>query len=319
MKTPHDKFFKRSLEQKETAKDFLEHYLPSGLLTKIDMTSLEIEKDSFVDDELAEHFSDIVYKANLAEKESYLCFIFEHKSYKYSNITLQLLRYMINVWSLKKEQGADKLPLIVPMLIYHGKYEWDIGLKLSDIVEEVPIEAEVYLPDFEYILFDLSAYDKGEIKEICQMRVFVEVLSAIFQGDFEEKLLEALKVLDELEKQNKAIGYFKIIVRYIMETDAVDAGLEDVKRISEQVSKEKGGEVMSIAEKLKEEGKEEGKIEGKMEQLQETAFKLLTRKIGRLPKEYKESLKELDKEELEIVIDEVFNIEKLDDIDKYLN
>ncbi|MCK8827034.1 Rpn family recombination-promoting nuclease/putative transposase [Natroniella acetigena] len=64
---------------------------------------------------------------------------------------------------------------------------------------------------------------------------------------------------------------------------------------------------------------EEAKREGKKEQLQETIFKLLSRKIGELPKEYKQSLKELEKDELEIVIDAIFDIEKLDDIDKYLN
>ena len=64
---------------------------------------------------------------------------------------------------------------------------------------------------------------------------------------------------------------------------------------------------------------EEGKEEGKKEQLQETVFKLLSRKLGMLPEDYKTSLKELEKEELEIVRDAIFDIEKLDDLEKYLN
>ncbi|MCK8825652.1 Rpn family recombination-promoting nuclease/putative transposase [Fuchsiella alkaliacetigena] len=315
MQTPHDKFFKRSMERKETAKDLLEHFLSSELLAELDMDSLRIEKESFVDEELAEHFSDIVYRTNIKGKESYLCFIFEHKSYRYSDITLQLLRYMLNIWSLKREQDTEELPVIVPMLIYHGAKTWNIGLKLSDLVEEVPEEVERYLPDFEYILLDLSGYNKGEIQKICQMRVFIEVLAAVYKDDFEERLFAALKVLDKLEKENKAVGYFKIILRYIIETDAVDTSLEDVKRISERVSKEKGGAVMSIAQELKEEGIKEGR----KEELQETLFKLLSRKLGMLPKDYRISLKELEKEELEVVRDAIFDIEKLDDLDKYLN
>lgn len=306
------------MEEKEVAKDLIQKYLPSDVLAKVDMQSLEIEPESFVDEELAEHFSDVVYKAKLSGRTSCLCFIFEHKSYKYPDITLQLLRYIMNIWLLKIKQEVDKLPVVLPILIYHGETQWDIGLKLSDIVEEVPRELEAYLPDFEYILLDLSGYTNGEIEEICQMRVFVEVLAAIYKDDFEERVFKALKVLDKLEKENKAVGYFKIILKYLIETDAVDTSLEDVKKISEKVSKEKGGEVMSIAEELREEGIEEGIEKGEVKQLKKTVLKLLTRKIGRLPKDYKTSLKELDKEELEIVSDAIFDIENLDDLDKYL-
>ena len=77
MQTPHDKFFKKSISYKETAQGFLENYLPQNLLNKIDLTTLEIIKDSFTDDELEEYFSDTIYKADLEGKESYLCFLFE--------------------------------------------------------------------------------------------------------------------------------------------------------------------------------------------------------------------------------------------------
>lgn len=261
MQTPHDKFFKRSMNRKEIAEGFLKEYLPPGLLAQIDLETLELEKDSFVDEELEEHFSDMVYKAKLGEKESYLCFLLEHKSYPYSNITLQLLRYMLKIWNLKDEQDTEQLPLIVPMLIYHGKNEWNIGLKLSDIVEAVPKEAEDYLPDFKYILFDLSDYSKENIKGAGQMRVFVDVLSAVFRDDFEVNLYDAIKVLKELEEQDKALDYFQTIVRYIIEADVVDADLKAVEKIATQVSKEKGAEVMSIAEELRAEGKKEGKKE----------------------------------------------------------
>ena len=88
---------------------------------------------------------------------------------------LQLLKYMLRIWKLKKEQGIKKLPLIVPLLIYHGRTEWNVGLRLSDIIEEVPSEAKEYLPDFKYVLFDLSQYSREEIKGTGQMRVFLDV------------------------------------------------------------------------------------------------------------------------------------------------
>ena len=214
---------------------------------------------------------------------------------------------MNNIWLLKKKQEVDKLPLILPLLIYHGKQEWDIGLKLSDIVEEVPRELELYLPDFKYMLIDLSGYNKGEIKRVCQMKVFIEVLAAMYKDDFEERILEAFEVLDKLERENKAIGYFKIIVKYIMETDAVDADFEDVKRISEKVSKKKEGEIMSIAEELKQEG------------MLELVEKQLLKKFKSVPQEYRARLKKQDKAKLEVIATEILEMEDIEELKDYLD
>ena len=58
---PHDKFFKEVLSREEIARDFMIHYLPSDVVDLFDMTSLEIRKDSFVDNTLKEYFSDLLY------------------------------------------------------------------------------------------------------------------------------------------------------------------------------------------------------------------------------------------------------------------
>lgn len=54
---PHDKFFKASFSDIDTAKDFLDNYLPSELRKRIDLGTLEAAKGSFVDQELEEYHS----------------------------------------------------------------------------------------------------------------------------------------------------------------------------------------------------------------------------------------------------------------------
>ena len=58
---PHDKFFKEVLSRLEVARDFILYYLPSDIVGLFDVESLEIRKDSFIDKELKEHFSDILF------------------------------------------------------------------------------------------------------------------------------------------------------------------------------------------------------------------------------------------------------------------
>ena len=253
MNNPHDKFFKESLSNLETAKGFMKNYLPQDLLKLLDLDNIMIEKDSFIEKELEEFFSDILYKVNLQGQEAYLYFLFEHKSYPYQKITLQLLKYMVKIWELKLKQKEDqKLPLIIPMVIYHGQRKWNIGLKLSDMIEDIPDGLEIYLPDYKYLLYDLSHYSHQDIRGEGELRVFLEILSSFFRDDFEERFKEALLVLEKLRKQEKGIEYFETVIRYIINAKE-GIGVNDLKEMVKNISTERGEEVMTIADQLREE------------------------------------------------------------------
>ena len=58
---PHDAFFKETFSKREYAADFLAGVLPAPLKQKLDLDSLRLENASYIDERLAEHFSDLVY------------------------------------------------------------------------------------------------------------------------------------------------------------------------------------------------------------------------------------------------------------------
>lgn len=57
---PHDAFFKKVFARTDVAADFLTHYLPPEVLRLLDVQTLELVKDTFVDPELQQHFSDLL-------------------------------------------------------------------------------------------------------------------------------------------------------------------------------------------------------------------------------------------------------------------
>lgn len=79
---------------------------------------------------------------------------------------------------------------------------------------------------------------------------------------------------------------------------------------------------MTLADIFRQEGKEEGKKEGiqqgERRKSLNYAIKLLTKKFGKLPEDYKERLNNADTEILDLIIEEIFSLESLDDVDKYL-
>ena len=146
----HDKFFQETFTREEIAKSFMKSYLPKSVLAKIDLDKLTIVKDTFIDKELREHFSDILYIVRYRDSELYIYLLFEHKSYPEPMVGLQILRYMVRIWEqyLKKHPKAKKVPAIFPIVFYHGRTKWNVPENFQSIVENYDGSDELckYMP-----------------------------------------------------------------------------------------------------------------------------------------------------------------------------
>jgi len=161
----HDSLFKETWNKKSNAKEFLKNYLPAKVLKIVNLDSLKICKDTFIENDLKNYYSDILYKVNIGDESGYIYFLFEHKSYLDKLIHLQLLEYMIKIWRLDLKQfKKKKLSIIVPLVLYHGPQEWKIKENFSSIFEGPVDTMSEYIPDFRYVLYDLSKYSDSEIK-----------------------------------------------------------------------------------------------------------------------------------------------------------
>jgi len=58
----------------------MENYLPREILNIVDLDKLTVEKDSYIDEELEEYFSDILFKTNINQKEGYIYFYLSIKA-----------------------------------------------------------------------------------------------------------------------------------------------------------------------------------------------------------------------------------------------
>jgi predicted transposase/invertase (TIGR01784 family) len=97
---PHDKLVRETLSVLENALSVLQNFMPEKVLGLMDLSTLEICKDSFVEKELADYYSDMLYRVNLSGTPGYVYVLFEHKSYYDRYVHLQLLEYMVKVWRL---------------------------------------------------------------------------------------------------------------------------------------------------------------------------------------------------------------------------
>ena len=75
LSSPHDKYFKFNMSIRSNAVEFFTYYLPEEILKLIDFDTLVICKDSFIDEDLKEYFSDILYTVNCRLRQLYLYFV----------------------------------------------------------------------------------------------------------------------------------------------------------------------------------------------------------------------------------------------------
>lgn len=314
---PHDKFFKQMFRKKEVAAEFLENYLPENLLNIIDTKSLEISKDSFVDSDYTEYFSDIVYNIKIKEENAYIYCLFEHKSYPQKDTAFQLLKYLVKLWELHRKQSTEKLlPVILPILIYHGDKRYNIDKNFIAIVNS-RVNTEKYIPDFEFLFYDFSIYTDQQIIGSIQLQITLKIMHSIYtKNHFEQNLDEILRLIKKLSDSNTILEYFTIGLKYILEIKDYDLDIYDLQVIQKKVNKiipERSDALVTIADKLRE--------EGKANELIETITVLLRQKLdfNEFPDNLKEQLNKADLDTLILIRNNLLQINSLKELESYLN
>ena len=260
------------------------------------MIKIEIVKESFIEKELKEYFSDLLYKVSLAESPAYLYMLFEHKSYPDRLTALQVLEYMVKIWRLhlKQNPGKGLVPLIIPLVVYHGAEPWRSGTRLTDLLSG-PTEALAdYIPDFQFLLYDLTRYRDEEIKGMIVNRVGLLVMKHIFREDLPDVLKRGMELLTELSDKKRALDYVETIIRYVI--NASDAlSLKELKTIIEQsYFQQKEGELMTLAEQLRREGLEQGLEQGQLEATRDSVLDILEARFEIAPQDIVKELKGID-------------------------
>ncbi|MCB1158575.1 MAG: Rpn family recombination-promoting nuclease/putative transposase [Leptospiraceae bacterium] len=218
----HDKLFKATMSDRENALDFFRSYLPAELLENLDLNSLNLEKGSFIDDSLKEGFSDTLYRVGLKSgEEAYLYILFDHKSKADRYTGLQLLGYMVKIWqryrnhSAKKKQRHQKLPMILPIVVYHGQKRWKHGLDFQSMIE-TPKKYERFVPRFDFLFYDLPRVADESImgNEVLQASFYLFKYS--FHPDLGENLGTILQLLERIEDENRQNRWLTIILNYLI-------------------------------------------------------------------------------------------------------
>lgn len=253
---PHDKYTKSMLSQVEVAKSLIQSHLPSDIVKRIDMDSIQLTNKSFISEELQDMHSDVVYKCNIDNQQGYLYYEIEHQSTPDEELPLRIFEYNIQLMRQHLNEGNKKLPIIINEVIYAGKTSpYPYSVDIMDMFENPSLARELmFKPP---TMTDLTTRSDEELVEE-GLAGLMEVM--IKQGIVRDHL-NWIKKNPHLiyDIVNSPFGYTSIV--YILTTDAVNDPEELKKAIVEAAPNQKET-VMTAAQQVRQEWIEVGTEQG---------------------------------------------------------
>lgn len=257
----HDKFFKETFSRIDVVTNFLEELVDEKLVKKLDLSTLQIDNNSFIDEKLEERFADIVYTCDYAGKGKVkIALLFEHKSYKENYPHWQLNQYILNVWEASSKQKKKKPIPIIPIVIYHGKEKWDYQ-PMRSYFENLDEDLLRYIPEFDFHLINLNTISNEQITNF--RNKFLAISTLLFKHSrlkkyvrkVEDELVELFKLVDNQENNPFSVS----VILYIQNTDALT--ITEIVSIFTRVSKNLNNVVMTTAQQLINQATDSTKIE----------------------------------------------------------
>jgi predicted transposase/invertase (TIGR01784 family) len=261
---PHDALFKAVFSDPANAAGELRSVLPKAIVDATDWSTLTLEPGSFVDDELSDRHTDLLFSANRRGGGTALVYLlFEHQSSPDPWMALRLLVYMVRVWeSYRKAQAeAKSLPPVVPVVLYQGDTGWATRT-LAGLVEGGDAFA-AFVPDFAFVLDDLRGASDEALRDRA-ISVHAKVALALMReartdGALVDVLVRWMEELRELQSQPTGASALGLLLRYIAEVR--DGSIEGLRATVRQLGPVAEEAMMTMAEQWRQEGKAEGRAE----------------------------------------------------------
>ncbi len=288
MSGPHDLFVRSTFGHPERAAAELRAALPSHVVAEVDWETLRPEPGSVVDPELRETETDLLFSARLRTGRPLLLYVLlEHQSSVDRWMAWRMLRYVVRLgeqWRREHPEGT-RLPVIVPLVMYHGTEEaWTAPRQVEEFFD-LPEEAEererwrALVPRFEYLLDDLTA----EREEALRARLgppLVQLAWLLLRygrtEELAERLLDWVALFVQVRAAPEGTEHLGMVIRYLLYIGDSTVREAAGRVLHSVVDAQRAEELMrSYGEELIEQGMQQGLARGRAEGRAEGVLRIL--------------------------------------------
>lgn len=246
------------MKERQIAVDFLKSHLPPGLYQRLDLNTLYLTDKSLGMSELREMHCDIVYKCTIDGKDGYIPIIFqlEHLASAPKHMALYVLQGSVSLMAQHLKEGHDKLPLVLPICIYHGKTSpYPNSADIFDHFEDPDLARALVFKPFS--LVDLTMMTEDTIHQ----HGAAALMELLFKWYSARNLIEALKQSTDgavwrLTLSRTTEPYFRSVLEYISSAGSSNKrqSVDELFRVLSETLPEKRETIMTFAQQLIERG-----------------------------------------------------------------
>lgn len=264
--TPHNNFFHYAFSHASAVRSLLETHLPARVTSILDLSTLELQKDSFIDTRLRESHSDLLYSVQTVRpggvpRDALVYILLEHKSQSEELTCFQLLRYIVRIWEQRQRNGQPLCP-VVPLVIYHGHTAWSAPRSVEELMD-VPDELLECSVRFSFPVLDLGQVPDESLATDPFLQSILNLLKYGRRRELADRLERILRGLLESSATTFQREHLDAIVVYIMATSEV-LPMEILTMTVQKIFPTQI-EPGSIADQLLKRGREEGLEQGREE------------------------------------------------------
>jgi predicted transposase YdaD len=318
MSNPHDKLVRRTFGDVQHARGLLQSLLPPELVGIIDWQSLTALDGSFIDPQLSERQTDLLYSVRMDGRETLLYVLLEHQSSVDRWMALRMVVYMTRIWLRYSEshQEAQRLPLVVPLVLHHSAHGWTAATAMDELLDIDPAVAQslgTLVPQFRFLLVDLTRLEDRAVRAWLTTALGTLVALCLKYGstepDLKQRLPEWLDLFARVIRAPGGVGALDVIARYILEVN--DITFEDLRDVLDSaLEPEAVAAIMTGAEKLRAEGRVEGRVQGRAE----LVLKQLALRFGVLSESIEARVRGASVEQLDGFAERVLTAQSLDQV-----
>ena len=264
--SPHDAVFKHLLSHRATARDFLEIHLPEHLRELCNLQTLQLESGSFIDEDLRASHSDILYSLQTQAGDGYIYLLIEHQSSVDRHMAFRLMRYAIAAMQRHLDKGHTQLPLVIPLLFYHGQVSpWPYPMCWLEGFAHPQTARQVYNQDFH--LIDITVLPDDTIMQHRRVAMLELLQKHIRQRDMMELQEQLASLL--------ALGYtsrrqLRTLLHYLLQAGNAADPVAFLRNLAQNVPKRPHKEtLMNIAQFLEQRGHQQGLEQGLQQGLEQ--------------------------------------------------
>ena len=279
---PHDKTVRLMLSNSQEAANLINLALKTDF---VKANQIEQYKSSFVTKQYKNRESDIVYK-DLKNKGIY--YLIEHQSKQDKMMAVRITEYSLEIiksaLDLMKQGKQEKLPTVIPIVLYTGKGKWKIPKSLEDVQVKL---ADINLPSIgSYKLIDINTYSdddlikaKGALPKVLLMEKSTKNINKV------KEIMNKMEKAKLTKEETEMLSVY--ITNVVREKDnrLADELLEKINKEREEENMGDFGQVLvdyiheSVAKGERKRRKKTEKKDGKIEGAKATRIEVITRML----------------------------------------